>query len=427
MSAGDVAFDIVEEHQSTPRMAYLLSRYPAISHTFFLHEVLGLRGHGLHIETASINAPDRPMAHLPELEAKEASATFYVKAGSKAALLSRLLLLSAAHPSVVFRGLGAVLRVRGLVWKTRLMWLAYLAEALLVGDWMRRQKLQHLHVHFGGAVASVGYLTSIAWQLPYSLTIHGPEELQDFRTYQMPEKLQQAAFILCISWFAKSQLMQRLPPSSWHKLHVARLGVPETMLAEQPIVARETNTPHVVCVGRLVPEKGQRLLLQAIVTLRAEGLAITATLVGGGPELATLQGFAQTHGLEHSVYFAGAQSHPETLALLKTADLFVLPSFAEGIPVALMEAMALEIPCISTTVAGISELIRNGQDGLLVAPADVDGLTAALRALATDEQLRARMGNSSRARVFGHYRLMSNHSKLADIFRQELAREAVDA
>ncbi|MFC6646339.1 glycosyltransferase family 4 protein [Granulicella cerasi] len=420
MPAHDAPADATGTPPRATRLAYLLSRYPAISHTFFLHEVLGLRALGMQIETASINAPDRAMNALPPVEAEEASKTFYVKSGGKVGSLLKLLGISVKHPTAFMRGLRAIFSVKGLTAKKRAMWFAYLAEALLLGDWMRQRDLPHLHVHFGGPVASVGFLTSRAWGVPFSLTIHGPEELQDFSANQMQEKLLQAAFVLCISSFAKSQLMQRLPTDHWSKLHVVRLGVPEEMLALPPVKAQSTALPHVVCVGRLVPEKGQRLLLQAIARLRAEGVYVTATLVGGGPERASLEKFVRQQGLSESVRLSGPQSHPETLALLRTADIFALPSFAEGIPVALMEAMALEIPCLSTTVAGISELIRSGQDGVLVAPSDVDALTESLRLLASDASLRARMGHSSRERVLEHYRLRDNHARLAEIFRHSL-------
>lgn len=405
-----------------PRMAYLLSRYPAVSHTFFLHEVLGLRSLGVEIETASINQPDRPVAALPNAEAAEATTTWYVKGGSTFGAAVRVLRIALVQPAVVLRGLRAVRQMDGLTRRKQAMWLAYLAEALLVGDWMRRKHLGHLHVHFGGPVASVGMLTSIAWGVPYSLTIHGPEELLDVNAFHLREKLMQARFVVCISDFARSQLMHRLPPSEWGKLHVVRLGVTDELL--QAHGDRAVNDVlHVVCVGRLVPEKGQRLLLQAARELLGEGIALRVTLVGNGPELASLNEFVQRHGLQQAVTMTGALSHAETQSVLQTADIFALPSFAEGVPVALMEAMAFEIPCVSTTIAGIGELIRSGVDGLLVPASNVDALTDALRTLCMDAVLRRRMGASARAQVTMHYRLAQNHLQLAALFRANVATQ----
>ncbi len=406
---------------TTARIGYLLSRYPAISHTFFLYEVLGLRALGLTIETASINQPDRALADLPPAEAAEAGKTYYIKGTSKAQALALLCSIVLAHPAIPLRGLLAVMRMPRLTARRRALWLAYLAEALLVGAWMRRRDLQHLHVHFGGPVASVGMLVSAAWGIPYSLTIHGPEELQDFSAYHLAEKLEEAKFILCISDFAKSQLMQRMPPASWTKLHVVRLGVTGDFLKEPatPTAQSHNAVVQIVCVGRLVPEKGHRLLLEAVTRMRDAELAVQATLVGDGVEREALQHYAASLNIEDRITFAGARSHAETAALLRTADIFVLPSFAEGIPVALMEAMALQIPCVSTTVAGISELIRHGQDGLLVAPSNVDALTQAITLLASDEHLRHRLGASARARVMDCYNLPKNHAMLANVLREQ--------
>ena len=350
------------------RMAYLLSRYPAISHTFFLHEVLGLRARGLHIETASINPPDRPPAALPPLEAAEAEATYYLKGGSRIHTLGTLLTTILLFPGAVFRGLATVLRLPALPLRRRLFWFFYLAEALLVGRWMKTRNLQHLHIHFGGPVASVGMLAGLAFRIPYSLTIHGPEELLNHDAYHLPQKITAAAFIFCISDFCRSQLYTLVPPDQWSKFQVLRLGVDPLVLTPPSRTAAPCDICELVCTGRLVPEKGHHILLQALVLLRERGTTVNVTFIGAGPELTRLQDFAAQHRLTASITFTGALSHPATLTLLRRADLFALASFAEGIPVALMEAMSLGLPCISTSIAGIPELIRTGIDGLLVPP-----------------------------------------------------------
>ena len=219
-----------DEPPATARLGYLLSQYPAISHTFFLQEVLGLRARGMHIETASINRTDRPFDELPVLEAKEARNTTYIKDGRPLRALLCLFGIIASNPSVLFRGLRAISMLRDITLWKRVRWVMYLAEALLVGRWLRLQQLTHLHVHFGGPVASVGLLTSVAWQIPYSLTIHGPEELLDAKSYLLREKLAQASFVFCISDFCRSQLYAITPPAEWYKFSVSRLGVDPLVL-----------------------------------------------------------------------------------------------------------------------------------------------------------------------------------------------------
>jgi len=403
-------------------VAFLLSQYPAVSHTFLLQEVLGLRAHGFRIETASINRPDRPVHSLPVQEAAEAGATHYIKDGNPARALWLAFITALLHPKAVFRGIAAIFRLPNLTLRQRSRWIFYLVEALLVGRWMHSRNLRHLHVHFGGAVASVGYLTSIAWQIPYSLTIHGPEELLNADAYQLRDKLRQASFVFCISDFCRSQLCQLTPPSQWSKFSVIRLGVDPARLAPSNS-ARPANTPlRVVCTGRLVAAKGHHILLEALKLLRDRGIDLHTTLIGNGPERTQLENFVRFHGMQKSVTFTSSLSHAETLTHVRDSDIFVLASFAEGIPVALMEAMAFAIPCISTTIAGIPELITSGQDGFLVPPANAVALANAIESLAHDPALRAFLGHSARRRILTEYNLPLNHKLLASSLQARLAQ-----
>jgi len=400
-------------------VAFLLSQYPAVSHTFLLHEVLGLRARGFKLETASINRPDRPLDQLPAQEAAEAGATHYIKDGQPFRALWFAFITALLHPVVVLRGLAAIVRLPSLTLRQRSRWLFYLVEALLVGRWMRSRKLRHLHVHFGGAVASVGYLTSIAWKLPFSLTIHGPEELLNVDAYQLRDKLLQASFVFCISDFCRSQLCQLTPPSHWTKFTVIRLGVDPTRLTPPP--SRQATSPlQLVCTGRLVAAKGHHILLEALKLLHDHGVALHTTLIGDGPERTRLENFVRLRGLQKSITFTSALSHAETLNHVRDADIFVLASFAEGVPVALMEAMSFGVPCVSTTIAGIPELITTGQDGILVPPANANALAAAIESLAQDPALRAFLGHSARTRILREYNLPLNHELLAKSFQARL-------
>jgi len=422
----DVCSEPVAAAPSAPQsgicVAFLLSQYPAVSHTFLLQEVLGLRARGFRIETVSINRPDRPVHRLPAQEAAEAGATHYIKDGNPARALWFALLTALLHPAVVFRALTAIHRLPNLTLRQRSRWLFYLIEALLVGRWMHMRSLRHLHVHFGGAVASVGYLTSIAWKIPYSLTIHGPEELLNTSPYQLHEKLLQASFIFCISDFCRSQLCQLTTPSQWSKFTVIRLGVNPARLTPRQPARQASSQIQLVCTGRLVAAKGHHILLESLKRLRDRGVELHATLIGDGPERSRLEDFLHLHGMQHAVTFTSALSHAETLAHVREADIFVLASFAEGIPVALMEAMAFGVPCISTTIAGIPELICSGKDGLLVPPANSIALANAIESLAHDPALRAFLGHSARRRILEQYNLAHNHDLLAKSFQARLVQ-----
>ncbi len=328
---------------------------------------------------------------------------------------------------MIVRGVRAILRLPTLSSQHRLFWLLYLAEAILLGRWMRARALPHLHVHFGGAVASVGMLASIAWRIPYSLTIHGPEELLDPPGYQLAAKIAQASFVVCISQFCRDQLRALTSPAEWSRLAVIPLGVDPSLLTPASPSSQGSARLRIVCVGRLVEAKGHRVLLEALHLLATHNVGFEAVLIGTGPLEAELRRVVEQHQLTDFVTFTSGLSHAETLAHVRSADIFALASFAEGVPVALMEAMSLAVPCVSTTIAGIPELIESGESGLLVPPGEPAAFADALESLAHDGRLRRRLGSAGRQRVIAHYNLPHNLLKLAEHFRERLLPPTVQS
>ena len=414
--------NIAEDEAVTPAppLGYLLSRYPAVSHTFLLHEVRGLRELGLRIETASVNPPDRTREQLSPVEAEEAGRTLYLKSLPRARVLTGLLGAVLRSPGSVLRGLRAAARLRPSSISQRLYSLFYLVEALLLCEWIRAHRIRHLHVHFGGAVATVGMLAAAAARIPYSLTIHGPDEFFDETRFHLRQKLESAAFVICISQYCRSQLMRIAPAACWNRFETVRLGIrPELLPQHAP---RDPRLPlEIVVVGRLVSAKGPLLLLQALQQVRAQGIPMSLTLVGTGPERETVEAFLDRHAMRDGVTLTGALNHDQTLERVARADLFVLASFAEGIPVALMEAMAIGVPCISTYIAGIPELIHHEHNGLLVPAGSVDDLTAAIVRLARDPDLRHRLAEAARSHVLREYHLPENLKQLAAALQRRFA------
>jgi colanic acid/amylovoran biosynthesis glycosyltransferase len=403
-----------------PRLAYLLSIYPAISHTFFLNEIAGLRKLGITIDVASINKPEWAAGGASELEANEFAATFYIKAMTPLRMVRVLLQIIFTKPDVVFRGLRAALQLNGWNLPAAAYALFYLAEALLLGDWLRRRGHKHLHIHFGGPVATVGMLASIAWRFSYSMMIHGPEEFYDVEKFHLRQKVERAHFVLCISDYCRSQVMKVCDPAHWTKLHVVRLGVDLRIFSPVPRVDLGDEI-EIVCVGRLVSAKGHLILLRAFCRLLRRGYNLRLRLIGDGSERRAMESFVSREKLQTSVIFEGSLNHERTRQKLARADIFVLASFAEGLPIALMEAMAMEIPCISTFVAGIPELIRDGLDGLLVPASSEEALTAALERLISDPELRRGFAAAGRHRVEEFYDLQKNVRSLADTLQGCLA------
>ena len=391
--------------------------YPAVSHTFILREVLALRQRSIELEVASINDPSAYM--LTAEERGEEQQTFYVKRQGVAGASAMAARMALRQPARLVRGLRRALQLSGPGLKRRSLYVFYWLEALILLDWMRRQRLTHLHVHFATPASTVALILASMAPITFSMTVHGPDEFYDVPGYNLAEKIEAALFVVCISFFARSQLMKITGQAQWSKLEVARLGVDESHFAPTPPRA-QPEPLEILCVGRMVPAKGQRILLEAVTRLVEEGRSVRLRFIGDGPDRAALEQLAATRSIAGHISFEGSVNQEKIRAFYARADVFALPSFAEGIPVVLMEAMAMEIPCVSTHIHGIPELIRHGVDGLLVAPSDVDGLCQAFRTLMDEPHLRQSLGRAGRARVQAEYDLPRSVDRLAAIFHHRL-------
>ena len=408
----------------SPRVGYLISQYPAFSHTFILREVLGLRALGMEIQVASINAPDRPDEHLTEDELNEKIRTFFVKSvGAKGALFALFWLMLRA-PGAVLGGLLSALRLAGSDVRNIPMQIAYWAEALVLWRWAMRQQLDHLHVHFATPAAMVGLLFSRMSGIPYSITVHGPDEFYDIGKYRLREKFEAASFLICISDYARSQVMRVLPYKHWSKIQVCRLGVfPEQFPCREPIVVDADTPLHLLCVGRLCEAKGQAVLIQAVDEMVRRGQDCRLTLVGGGELRAEFEALVAALQLQSRVTFTGPLNQDQVREHFAKADAFVLASFAEGVPIVLMEAMALGIPVLSTRITGIPELIVDGVNGVLVPAGSISALADALIAH-VNLPPAAQMARISLARrqLEQNYNLNINIALLRDLLVQHAIR-----
>lgn len=401
------------------RFAYLVSRYPSVSHTFIAREVASLRALGFEIYTASINTTDIPDANLTPQDREEINSTLYVKKQGLWGTLRALLDTFAEQPVNYFKALWFALNLGPPDIKMTLYNVFYLAEAIILGRWMQKNDLHHIHVHFANPAATVALIASHLFPITFSMSVHGPDDFYDITRLLIREKIEGARFIFCISFFTQSQLMLLAPTSQWEKFFVSRLGVNPDIYTPRPL-RQNPEKIQLICVGRLAPAKGQLLLLKA---LRQLNRPVHLKLVGDGPERPQLEQYVKQNGLENSVQFLGALNQDQTRAHLQTADILVLASFAEGLPVALMEAMSMEIPCIATGINGIPELIVNEINGLLVPPSDEEGLVKAIATLCDQPEKRLALGQNGRKEVMKNYNLATNTRHLADLFEQCLAND----
>jgi glycosyltransferase involved in cell wall biosynthesis len=329
----------------------------------------------------------------------------------------------ARHPGRYLSACWYAIRLGGTDLKLACYGVFYFVEAVLVASWMRQHGLRHLHVHFATPAATVALILRRVTPATVSITVHGPDEFYDVSAYRLREKIEASDFLCAIGSFARSQLMKLSDPEHWDKLEVTPLGVDPDHFRPRPF--RSSPAPfEILCVGRLTPAKGQHILLRAMRRLRNEGRRVRLRLVGDGPDRASLESSARQLGITDCVRFEGAVNQDAIRSFYENADVFALPSFAEGIPVVLMEAMAMTVPSISTRITGIPELIRDGVDGLLVAPSDEGELASAVARLMDDPELRQRLGCAGRERVLEKYHLTRNIERLAEVFDRRLGGAA---
>src|SRR5258706_7492768 len=356
---------IMSHSQDKARIAFLVSQYPAINLTIIMNEIRELRK-AFVLRTASIRAPDRPVNQLAPEERDEASRTYYIKPQGIRGALPALIASLVTQPVSFFRGFFYALRLSGFRTKLALKTIAYFVQGLMVGQWMRREELTHLHTHYSSTVA---LLVQRTFRVELSISFHGPDEFRDPAAFWIRQKIEASTFVRAISEFAKSRLSEQCGSEHRKKIEVAYMGVDPGIFTPRPF--RENPTPlEIICVGRLAPVKAQGTLISAVHEVVKTGRNVLLHVVGGGPDRAKLEDHAGKLGVKQHVIFYGFTPQDKLDELYRRADVFALASLAEGVPGVLMEAMAMEIPCVATPVAGVPELIRDGIDGLLVPPSD---------------------------------------------------------
>jgi glycosyltransferase involved in cell wall biosynthesis len=288
----------------------------------------------------------------------------------------------------------------------------YLLEAVAAGWTFHRLGIRYVHTHFSSTVT---LLAREVFGFEMSMTVHGPDEFLDVKGFGMERKVSASRFVVTISEYGRSQILREVGPEYWNRVHVCRLGVDSDYFAIQANRSTRDREFTVLCVARLAPVKAQRVLMDAVSRLRRDGFEVKLRLVGGGPDRAALECLAASLGISDDVHFEGVCSQQKVRELCEAADCFVLASFAEGIPVALMEAMALGLPCVATWVNGVPELVEQGISGVLVAPGNADELAAAISTLLRSPEKRAELGRAARKRIVDQYDLRRNVRRLAEM------------
>ena len=401
------------------KLGYLVSQYPALSHTFVLREVRALRSCGIEVCVVSVRRCDRSTAKLSADEAEEAMQTFSVLgAGYLHAIIANLCILC-RHPLGYLRGLLYAWSLSRGTPKLVLMYTFYFLEAVVAGDYFERQQVRNIHTHFSSTVLLV--LARI-FCVRYSLTVHGSGEFVDVIGFHLAEKVAGATFVATVAQYGMSQVLNASEAAHWHKVVVLPLGVDVDAYRPKSSPRRAPGEPfRLLSVGRLSAPKGYPILIEAVALLRGRGRNVRLTLVGEGPLRTALEGQIAVRGLGDLIYLAGACNHDRVVSFYDSSDAFVLSSFLEGVPVVLMEAMAMELPCVATWITGIPEIIETDVEGLLVPPASASAIADAVTRLMEDPEGARRLGIAARRKVLAKYHLGRNVERLAQEFRARLA------
>jgi glycosyltransferase involved in cell wall biosynthesis len=400
-------------------LGYLTNQYGRASDTFIRQEVWQLRKLGHAVHTFSIRRPEPEHAISAEVRDEQLRTEYILEAGPLA-LAGSLLACAVRRPRRAARAAWLAWRtaapgLRGLVYQG-----IYLLEAARLARRVESLGIEHLHDHIAMNSATVCMLAATLSGVSWSMTVHGPHDFVEPMRWALPAKLEAAAFSVFIADFGRSQGMGLVPTSVWPKLHVVRCGLDDTFLGHPEVAAPLAK--RLVFVGRLSPEKGAVLLLEAAALLRGEGLRVELVLIGDGPSRPELERAVAEKGLGDAVSFLGWRGSEQVRQAILESRALVLPSFAEGLPIVLMEALALHRPVVSTYVAGIPELVQPGKNGFLVPPGSVAELASALRAVVTaSTDALTRLGRNGAARVAERHDAAANARQLERLLWQAVA------
>jgi colanic acid/amylovoran biosynthesis glycosyltransferase len=399
------------------KIAYMMSRFPKITETFILYEMLAVIKQGVQVEIYPLMREHTNIMH-PEAVPLVNAAHFVPHLSLSILGINLRALLT--QPGIYIKTLWTCLWA---MWGSRRYFfgiLAFFPKSVYLAHLMQEAAITHLHAHFASFPAASAYIIHQFTGIPYSFTAHGSDLLRD--QHMLCEKTQQAEFVVAISQYNKSVILEHCGQDYADKVHVVHCGVDTEVFKSTEGKATEKKPLAIVCTGTLHAVKGQTYLIQGCVELKKRGINFECQIVGDGPDQNALKAQVAEAGLDNLFVFRGSIPRQDVIETLRHADIFVLPSVPssdgrrEGIPVAVMEAMASGVPVVASELTGIPELVDNGVNGILVMPRDVTGIADSLEHLANDPGLRAQMGQAGRQKIREQFDLEKNAAVLATLF-----------
>ena len=398
------------------RIGYVLRKFPVLSETFILNEMLALEARGARLYVFSLDRPNDPRFHedLPKLKGRVAYIPDIFE--SKRLLEHGSRLRKSSSRKGYFRTLGYVLRRSrpSLGWR--------FLQACYVANEARRLGIEHLHAHFATRPATVAFLASKISGIPYSFTAHA---MDIFKSHLDPRalarKIEEARFVVTVSDFNKAHLEERTPAAKGKVFRIYN-GIPLARFSPNGVVAEEPFT--ILCVARLVEKKGIPVLLEACKVLRDRGVAFRCWIVGKGRTRPQLEELIERWNLGSQVRLLGPLTQGEVLKRYRSAHLYVLPCIIgsdgnrDGLPVSIVEALACGLPVLTTPVTGIPEVVRDRVNGLLVRPGDSDSLARAMLDVMSDRALYETLRANARPSVESMFDLARTAETLHRLFTE---------
>lgn len=396
------------------RIAYLVNAYPSPSHSFIRREILALERQGFDVRRFGIRPTRSPLKDPADRDEDRLTEQILPQGG--VALMQALAGEGLARPRTTLAAIGTALAARRTAGRGTVAHLAYLAEAAYLARRCRVLGIGHLHAHFGTNSATVAMLAAGLGGLSWSFTVHGPEEFDRPEQLMLGEKIRRAAFTVAVSSFGRSQLCRWADRADWDRIRVIHCGI-EPARFPTPGPMPEGATTRLVSIGRFVEQKGQLLLVEALATALAHTPDLHLTLVGDGEMRPEIEAAIAARGIGANVSITGWVDEARVRAEIAGAHALVMPSFAEGLPMVVMEAMAAGRPVISTYIAGIPELVRP-DTGWLVPAGDADALSEAMAMLAATPRYQlAEMGRTGRSRALQRHDIDVEARRLGQLFK----------
>jgi colanic acid/amylovoran biosynthesis glycosyltransferase len=394
------------------RVAYFTNQHPAVSHTFIRREIRAVEALGMTVFRYSLRSGPNLVDPVDKME--EEKTRYILKAGAGEFARSTFTVLL-TRPVVTAQTILLAIKIGWRSNRGILRHLGYLAEAAVLARWCRGDAIQHIHAHFGTNSAAIAMLSSRFSGIPYSFTAHGPEEFDQWPNIGLAEKIRHCVFVVAISSYGRSQLYRSVDQHHWRKVQVVHCGLEPAAFAAGN--DHTTAAQRFVCVGRLCEQKGHLLLVEAARLLAARGEDFELVLAGDGEMRADIEALIRHHNLQARIRITGWINDQQVREEILAARALVLPSLAEGLPVVIMEAMALRRPVISTFVAGIPELVQCGEHGWLVPAGDVLALAdTMLKCLHMPAETLARMGEAAQKRAYTRHSVDLEAGKLVKLF-----------